>query len=237
MHLAGGTPRLENLTSLKVLDANITSLGSIPSLTHLTVTGLSSVVDVGGLHDACPNLASLTLVGAKLVQSDQGARRTWSRHPPRRDLQLTSLSLRDTLGTAWRDLVRCSPHLAWLSLFNVVISDADVEAIIASNSLCELEGLRYVTLIKRRGIFNASTVKSLLHVQNRLRRDWIHPAHRGVSVAPRITVPIAQIIRFRLRLDGDRLTTALAYSFDKRRLENGALGRLTKLFKLSVYSC
>ena len=142
MHPPGGMPRLENLTYLKALDANITSLGSIPSLTHLTVTGLSSVVDVGGLHDACPNLASLTLVGAKLVQSDQGVRRTWTNHPSRRDLKLTSLSLRDTLGTAWRDLVRCSPHLAWLSLFNVVISDADVEAITASNPLCKLEGLR-----------------------------------------------------------------------------------------------
>ena len=237
MYPAGGTPRLENLTSLKVLDANITSLGSIPSLTHLTVTGLSSVVDVSGLHDACPNLASLTLVGAKLVQSDQGARRTWSSHPSKRDLRLTSLSLRDTLGTAWRDLVRCSPHLAWLSLFNVVISDADVEAIIASNSLCKLEGLRFVTLIERRSIFHASYVKSLLHAQNRLRRDWIHPAHGGVSVTPRIQVSVAQIIRFGLRLDGDRLVTALAYSFVKRRLENGALGRLIKSFNSIVYFC
>ena len=133
-------PRLEHLFTLKVLDANITSLGSIPSLTHLTVTGLSSVIDISRLHDDCPNLISLTLVGAKLVQS--GRRGDGRSGPSKWDLSLTSLSLRDTLGTAWRDLVRCSPRLTWLSLFNVVISDADLEAIIASNSLSKLEGLR-----------------------------------------------------------------------------------------------
>ena len=139
----GTTPRLEHLTTLKVLDANITSLESIPNLTHLTVTGLSSAIDISSLHDACPNLASLTLVGAKLVQSVSGRRRGEGRIGASKcDLPLTSLSLRDTLGTAWRDLVRCSPRLAWLSLFNVVISDADVECIIASNSLSRLEGLR-----------------------------------------------------------------------------------------------
>ena len=137
----GMTPCTEHLTNLKVLEANITSIGSIPSLTHLTVTGLSSVVDISSLHHACPNLVSLTLIGAKLVQS--GRRGSgWGHHHSKGDLSLTSLSLRDTLGTAWRDLVRCSPRLAWLSLFNVVISDADVEAVIASNSLSELEGLR-----------------------------------------------------------------------------------------------
>ena len=141
----GTTQRLEHLTTLKVLDANITSLGSISTLTHLTVTGMSSVIDIRCLHEACPNLISLTLVGAKVVQSgrrDNGGGSSWSHHRSKWDLSLTSLSLRDTLGTAWRDLVRCSPHLAWLSIFNVVISDADVEAIIATNSLSKLEGLR-----------------------------------------------------------------------------------------------
>ena len=133
-----GKARLEHLSDLRVLDANLATLGTIPTLTHLTVTGLSSVVDISCLHVACPNLISLSLVGAKLVQSE----RSRSANLSNWHLSLTSLSLRDTLGRAWVDLVRCSPHLAWLSIFNVVISDSDVASIVDTNSLSKLEDLR-----------------------------------------------------------------------------------------------
>ena len=129
---------MEHLNDLRVLDANLAALGTIPTLTHLTVTGLTSVIDVSCLHVACPNLVSLSSVGAKLVQSERGRNTNQSK----RHLSLTSLSLRDTLGRAWVDLVQCSPHIAWLSIFNVVISDSDVASIVAANSLSKLEGLR-----------------------------------------------------------------------------------------------
>lgn len=114
----------------------LTSLGE--SLTSLSFGGKSTSINIDHLSRTCPNLTSLVIVHSSLTMDDNKV----NGFNQLRYCKLWDIHLEHAQQHSWKKLVKSSKNLEKLYLWNIIITDEDLEDILKINGLKRMEEIR-----------------------------------------------------------------------------------------------